>query len=159
MIAHSQVVGNHSLKLSTFSVSYNYEYSFNNQVSVTGRAGLIMPTILWTSSGFHYSLNPFIGAEGRYYYNYEKRRLSGKSTMFHSGNFLSIDCKYIFGALKNSETLKNNTGFLISPNWGLKRVFKNKMFFELSPGLNLFYTEESNFYISPRANFSFGIIL
>lgn len=157
IVGQSNSKGNSSIKLSTISLSYNYEYSVSEKFIVIGKAGLFVPALLWNSDDFYYSVNPYIGLEGRYNYNILKRKSAGRNTAYNSSNFLAFDCKYIAGALNKSDNINDNSGFLISPIWGLKRVLKNKIYYEFSPGLNFFYSN-SNAYITPRVNFSIGFI-
>ncbi len=157
LVAQSNALVNSSIKLSIISLSYNYEYSLSQKVAIIGKAGLYVPALLWNSDDFYYSINPYVGVEGRYNYNILKRKSAGKNTMYNSSNFLALDCKYIAGALNKSDNVNNNSGFLISPVWGLKRMLKNKIYYEFSPGLNFFYSN-SNSYVTPRLNFSLGFI-
>jgi hypothetical protein len=160
---HTQT--NTSVTLNTFGAGINYESAWGQRGSIIARAGLIVPVMgnNWVGD-FNYSLNPEVGVEARLYYSLDNRAKKGKNTGLNSADYLSMDCRYIFGPIASdihdfwgNHYDENLRGLLISPNWGMRRVYGGHWVFEFSPGLN-FFVEPALVTITPRANFKFGFV-
>ncbi|PPK86037.1 hypothetical protein CLV84_2954 [Neolewinella xylanilytica] len=72
----------------------------------------------------------------RWYYNYNKRFVRGKSVYRNSANFLTVRSTFLPGFLigKSNGALRPMTGFTVIPSWGLRRPL-GKLILEASAGL------------------------
>jgi len=89
-------------------------------------------------------------ASTRFFYNIEKRNISGKTTEKFSGNFISLSI--LAGILSSS------TYIVFAPTWGLQRNWGKWIHFsfELGPGITD-DTESYNLPIIPYAEVKFGV--
>ncbi len=148
---------NHSIYLNLIGLSYGYEQSIGGKFSILGHAGLMTPYWGWaSSSGIFYSVNPYIGIEPRFYYSLNKRYNKGENTSFNSANYLSIDLAYMFKPILKKDVVSSG-GFLISPTWGLRRVFRDFWLLEFNLGVNCFISHYVGW--SPKIDLKFGIVL
>lgn len=166
--AQTKTMSNHSLTIHTFGTSYNYEQSLGSKITLTGSLGLMMPYWAWTiqSHGWAYALNPIVGLDPRFYYNLETRNNKGKNIKYNSANYLSVECLYLFRPAVSDNTSLLSGG-IISPNWGIRRVYSDRWLLEFSLGVKCFWGSEehlsglqkSKFSWGPRINLKFGIVL
>jgi len=73
----------------------------------------------------------------KYYYNLKKRGIAGDNTANNSGNYVSIDFKYISNwfSLFNTDNIATANSIGIIPTWGLRRNFSENFNYEFNIGL------------------------
>lgn len=137
-----------SLNLDLLGLQYNYEkplsksFTINYHGGLTGSLGYSSTTINWDEDGKYstddwiYSVRGVVGTDFRYYYNLASREAKGKNTRKNSANFLALDVQYITPAIISHRENKEYMT-LLTPYWGLKRVFKNNILLELNLGYNV----------------------
>ncbi|MCL2098156.1 MAG: hypothetical protein FWH23_05285 [Bacteroidales bacterium] len=164
--AQTETVSNHSVSLHLISTTYNYEHPLSKKMTITGSVGLAIPYWAWhiSSNGWAYAINPVLGLEPRFYYNMDKRNSKGKNTNYNSANYLSLDCYYMFKSVANKNTSRLS-GMIISPNWGIRRVYNGRWLLDFSLGIwcfqgsaEYFLGSESRFSWAPRINLKFGVV-
>ena len=157
--AQTKTMSNHSIAINTIGTSYNYEQALGGKMTLIGSIGLTMPYWAWhiPNSGWAYAINPVFGLEPRFYYNIDTRSNKGKNTNYNSANYLSLDCYYMFNPIANQNTLIH-PGIIISPNWGIRRVYNDRWLLEFSLGAWCLFDAESQISWAPRANLKFGIV-
>lgn len=133
-----------SVGFKLLGLEYYYEQPLNEKFTVNLHGGLAGELGYYRFSfgswyedeGWMYSLRGVVGADFRYYYNLAKRDRKGKSTYRNSGNFWAVDIKYLTPALV-AEHFGSEYMILASPYWGIRRVYKSNLFYELNLGLNI----------------------
>jgi len=161
--AQTRTVSNHSVTIHTLGATYNYEQPLSEKMTIITYAGLTTTSLFWSrsgwseSSGFHYSLNLGLGLESRFYYNMEKRNSKGKNTNYNAANYFAVDCRYLFKSIASQNTA-SVSGILISPSWGIRRVYNGRWLLEISPGINFIIDSYSNVSWMPRIKLKFGIV-
>ncbi len=158
MSAQSRIMSNHSVGLKTNGLEYAYEQALGGDFSIVGHAGieanLWLDFIEMFAGDNSYNLNPAISIEPRYYYNMARRLRRGKDAGGLSADFISLETKYIFESI----VPKNEGAYypiVISPTWGLRRVWRDKWLLEFNAGLN-FYRDKDDTSCGPRLNLKFG---
>lgn len=156
----------HSISANIIGLEYNYELPLGKTTTMVFHGGVagelaysnsslfVFDEKLVTKDAWHASLRGTVGADFRYYYNFEKRARKGKSLKDNSGNFLSLDLQYYTPGFytRNMDT-KSVT--LLTPSWGLKRVYNSNLLIELNFGFSVGF-DGSYFGWKPAANFKFG---
>lgn len=73
----------------------------------------------------------------KYYYNLKRREIDGKSTKNNSGNYVSIDFKYLpdWFSVFNKDNIPTPNSIGIIPTWGIRRNFSENFNYEFNVGL------------------------
>lgn len=131
---HSQ----HSAAISLWSagLGYSYEQKIAPAISIAVNPYLVM-------SGYSPSLGVLlqtgVNLEGRYYYNRQKRLSRQKKLQLNAGNFLGMSLRYmyVFYPDLHNNTPNRDNHYLHFPAifWGMRRPLNDKIWFELSLGL------------------------
>lgn len=133
-----------SVALSLLGAEYNQELPLNDRFTVNLHGGLsgelgyyaVKIGSWYDDDGWIYSLRGVVGADFRYYYNLNKRAKKGKSTFRNSGNFWAVDLRYLTPAFAY-EGIDNAYMLIATPYWGIRRVYKSNLYYELNLGLNV----------------------
>lgn len=156
--AQTATVSNHSFTINTIGFSYNYEHALGAKTTIVGRVGLLTPALGWSSwDGFGYSIAPGISVEPRYYYNAAKRLRKNKTVDFNAANYVALNVEYIFEPIAH-HSFTTSPGLLLSPNWGMRRVYNNRWLLEFNTGINCFIDSDFNSSLSLRTNLKCGIV-
>lgn len=162
-----RVEANHSVSLDLIGLDYAYEQPIGRKFTMTGRAGMI-GGFAWGSGFlgdyFEYAIAPSIGAEARYYHSLDRRATKGRRTAGNSASFLSLEARYVFAEGFSSDNVDISGGAILTPGWGMRRVWRERWLFEFRTGLNIqFYSELKTLDLyafridwSPAANVRFG---
>ncbi len=168
-----RVEANHSVSLDLLGpgLGYGYEHPVGRKSTIVGRAGVV-GGLAWGSGFFGdyfgYAIVPAIGAEARYYHSLDRRAAKGRSTAGNSASFLSMGVRYLFPGGIASDGVEITGGTILTPGWGLRRVWRERWLFEFRTGVNLqLYSQLRSgstdlyaFHIdwSPAANVRFGFV-
>lgn len=164
-----RVKANHSVSLHLIGLDYTYEHPIGRKSTIVGRAGVV-GGLAWGSGFFgdyfEYAIVPAIGAEARYYHSLDRRAAKGRSTAGNSASFLSMGARYLFPGGIASDGVEITGGTILTPGWGLRRVWRERWLFEFRTGVNLqLYSRLKTadlyaFHIdwSPAANVRFGLV-
>jgi len=165
-----QAIGQEGLKSSqlkanlvVLGASASYEKSISKRTSLNFEAGLnygfFYAYSAFAGESFGYTLAPTLTAEGRHYYNLDKRVRKGKSIRNNSGNFISLALGYAFAPIAYDNAY-HNPAVAITPSWGIQRAIGRKFSMELLLGYSFRYdsrAEEGS--ATPAIGFKFGYIL
>nr|WP_297308783.1 hypothetical protein [uncultured Flavobacterium sp.] len=108
---------------------------------------------------------PSLNAEGRYYYNLEKREAKGLNMKNNSGNFVSLKAQYYgnFATITSVEKSLIRNQFTIAPMWNFSRNFgKSNFGFEwgIGAGYSVSFQKDysnSKFFIPLDFTFSYKL--
>ena len=157
--------------LSTWRIplGYSYEQPIGRNLTILGGA-TVFPSVGLVRQELYFNAYPTIFAEGRYYYNYQKRLKKGKNVANNSANYIALHVNEIlpisFGRIfryDDSRTiyavgLAGNAVFT-SVQWGVKRSLSKRMSFEAGIGLGVLVAEIVLPIPFPALNFNFGYLL
>lgn len=129
---------NHSISMEVAGLTYNYETPVANKISLIGRLGLQAGVGYSSSFGSYYAISPAVSLEPRFYYNISKRKSRGKNILGNSANFLSINTMYVLNPVIEHKTTSGDF-FVVTPQWGIRRVYWNHFLLEAGAGLNYFF--------------------
>lgn len=152
-----KAVSNRMFYLNTLGVGYAGEQSLGGAFTLIGRAG-ISTHPSWSGSGGWGSVNPMIGIDGRYYYNLSKRHENGQNTVRNTANYWAFSCAYLFETLEITTHMDEGSKVLLSPHWGMRRVYRKILLLEFDAGVNCYIRSRSGVDLFPRANLRFGLI-
>ncbi|MDR2886576.1 MAG: hypothetical protein LBV26_01030 [Bacteroidales bacterium] len=161
--AQTQTVATHSVSANILGMEYARELPLGRKFTLTGRGG-IAAGMEWSKTWFDnktvfsYVIVPVIGAEGRCYYNFEKRQIKGRSTAGNSGSFLSLRAQYYFPWGVGSGNANVDGVTEITPAWGLRRVWSGKWLFEFHAGLGFGVNGYGDVSSGAAANIRFGLL-
>ncbi|GEM51156.1 hypothetical protein HX001_13180 [Empedobacter brevis] len=106
----------------------------------------------YSGSDFDYVLTTRFALEGRYYYNFDRRIEKGKNTTNNSANYIAFKTVLIPDWFTtSSDNLKINPQGALTLNYGLKRSFSKKFFYEFYTGLGISLYEEDRIYYDENA--------
>jgi len=130
----------HSLKASFIGLSYAYEQSISQKLTINLELMLAGGFGSNFIGGDYWLVSPIMRVEPRYYYNYLKRAENSKNTNHNSANYLSLSADYQFGSSfgSNAHALR---AFCLIPKWGLKRAIGNHFIFEFATGIGAYTSE------------------
>lgn len=160
---------NHSASIHILGADYAYEHSLGKNFTLIGRAGLsggwmwsnskidFYDGVIYENNSFYWLIVPVLGAETRYYYGFNRRMEKGRNITKNSANFLSVNIQNYIPYGLSSEGLNIIGQTIITPTWGLRRVWHEHWMFEFTTGLNFgFNYENAGFEWSPALNVRFG---
>ncbi len=129
----TDAVSLHSFSLQIAGFDYSYEQRLGGDFSMVFRAGFIPDEIYVynnISGGQAISLTAGLGlaVEPRYYTNFNRRERLGKTTYKNSGDFV---------ALKVTGGYSDVPVICLTPMYGIRRVWGEHWFGELTTGVNL----------------------
>jgi hypothetical protein len=108
-----------------------------------------------------YALAPKVNVQYRYYYNLEKRKATMKNIASNSGNFIGAEITPLLPPIwiiEDKEIIKEN-GVVLGAMWGLQRVKKDLIVFNLKMGPALRITTEGVSTELLQGTVSIGFIL
>ncbi|HEY0055546.1 MAG TPA: hypothetical protein VGB63_09335 [Pedobacter sp.] len=173
---------NTKLNLEISGVSGTFEKQLSKKVTLVSELGMRTGNGLYLSS-YDFAegwkiYNLFVGLEGRYYYNLNKRLHEKKSVASNSANFLSLGVNYGFKPFISSEIIRRETFDIngqrfiseipveeysllsVSPSWGFQRKIGNHFSLESNFGLDFsYFSNDLNFVVGPAIGFRFGYII
>jgi len=134
---------NHSLALSILGVQYAFELPVDRIATLIVRPG--MQFGYTHGSGFYggsdlfYAILPTIDVEPRIYYNLDNRARRGKRMEGNQGNYFSLLIKNVlpFPVASDVEGDRIVGATLVTPMWGMRRVWGGHWLFELGGGVGL----------------------
>lgn len=156
---------NQSVSIGFSGIDYSYEHPLNDKHTVRLHAGLegtlgyyeLNIGDYWHNEDWIYAVNAEFGADFRYYYNLSKREMKGKSTYRNTGNFWAVDISYRTPSIVASKDIAVSHIVSLSPYWGIRRVYKSNLFFELNLGITAL-THRGRFGCFPFADFKLGYV-
>jgi hypothetical protein len=101
---------------------------------------------------------PFAGVESRFYYGLKKRLREGRITTKNSASFISLQAIYIIPDGFYSDNLNLIGGTILTPAWGMRRVWKNHWAFELNTGISINIPDKGAVSLAPALNVRFGYV-
>ncbi len=167
-----RVEANHSVSLDLLGLGlgYGYEHPIGRKSTIVGRAGVV-GGLAWGSGFFldylEYAVVPTLGTEVRYYHSLDRRAAKGRNTAGNSASFLSMEARYVIpAAIIASDGVEIMDGAILTPGWGLRRVWGEKWLFEFRTGVNIqLYSQLKTVDLhafriawSPAANVRFGFV-
>ena len=160
-----KVQSTQSISIGLVGVGYSYEQAIADKFSVIGRVGVdgaggYRNTDFWgiSESYWFYSFHPSVGAEGRYYYNLQKRAEKGKSIDGNTGSFLAVNCGYLFKPIAKHNVDEKFSGFGASSYWGLRRIWNKHILFEFYAGLDFGWNNYYNNYNESKIGVRLGVL-
>lgn len=151
----ARVVSNHSFNVKTTSAilyagaGYTYELALGQKFSVLGSAWLMADFVspFFKIEGVldkdtYLLLQPAVSIEPRFYYNMSKRAARGRNTNLNSANFLSANFDIVFPSIYGTDGVERDFTFLlITPQWGMRRVYKSGFMFEFNAGASFLFAD------------------
>ncbi|UZR98111.1 DUF3575 domain-containing protein [Chondrinema litorale] len=118
----------------------NGESKLAEQFTLRTEVGVMFDSFGFTSNSDIYTITPELTLEPRWYYNIEKRALSGKPTSKNSANYFSIETSYHpywFMITDGDHNYKREekTNVTIVPTWGIRRSISENFNFEAGIGI------------------------
>lgn len=165
LCSQAQTEKSQSVNLDLLGLQYNLEKPLSKKFTVNYHGGLVgeleysKTSISTGPETIHdeywgYTIKGIVGTDFRYYYNLASREAKGKNIRKNSGNFWAVDLQYITPAI-SSRNMNTNQIALISPYWGIRRVYRNNILFEFNLGYN-FGIYESEWGGSPKIDLKIG---
>ncbi|RAJ89898.1 hypothetical protein LX87_05632 [Larkinella arboricola] len=88
------------------------------------------------------TVNPDLAVGIRYFYNFDRRLEKAKSIRYNSGNYLSVQSRYRFGAVAKNESehvpIGTGSGFGVEALWGFQRTYRRNFYLNLALGSRIF---------------------
>ena len=147
-------------------LGYTYEWAFAPKWTLLGSAWFKGEWNLLNANYYNvygknpvaFIIHPTISAEPRFYYNFMRRESKGRSTALNSGSYLGITASCFFPSIYGSNGVyRNFFHYGISPHWGMRRVYQNKMFLEFHAGIYILMSPYETI-AGPDVNFKFGYV-
>lgn len=136
-----------------------YEVGIQNSSTLFFEVGTIFGLGLDSENDIDVGLFPLLGAEYRYYYNFNRRLSKAKNISANSGNYVALATQYMHGNNLVSEfDLDWQDNFFIGPVYGLQRTSKKGFNFEIAFGAGYFQNNNES-GITFGADFSIGWVL
>lgn len=156
---------NQSVSADILGIKYNYELPLNDKFTVNlygglkGEIGYFAFKIgNWQEEYWLYSIRGEAGADFRYYYNLAKRSMKGKNTRKNTSNFWAINVSYLTPpAISSPKWILPSSILMASPYWGIRRVYKSNLFFELHLGLSV-GVHQGKVGFAELSNIKFGYV-
>jgi hypothetical protein len=154
---------NHSLAFNIFGLHYAWELPVDRVATVIVRPGVQAGTAWLDGFGIgddlYYALLPVVDVEPRLYYNLDRRAARGKRTSANQGNFVSLQIKTVLplGIVSDIHRPRIVGQTILSPMWGMRRVWGRGWLFELSGGMSLNVPWNGDgTLVTPNAGVRFG---
>lgn len=180
-----QALKPHQFKLTTDVFTWNgsYEARLTNKVSLVSAAGIAFGGSSnlgrYSTSQAFKVMNPEIGAELRYYYNFGKRTERKKKTINNSANFFSFSVLRGFMPFTSAELTTMSEFYIdgvrqsdieapieqyatwsIGPNWGIQRPLGKHFSMDIILGAGAEYlSDEAKWYLSPNLQLRLGYVV
>lgn len=146
---------NHSISIEVAGLTYNYETPVANKITLIGRLGLQSGVGYSSSFGSYYTISPAVSLEPRFYYNISKRKNHGKNILGNSANFISVNTWYVFNPVFEHKTSTSDF-FVVTPQWGIRRVYWSHFLLEAGAGLNYFFNTHGDYDLGLMLNLRLG---
>lgn len=153
---------NHSASVGIVGVNYAYEFPLGRKVTVVGRIGLYTENFTLLANKklndmLIIVINPTIDIEPRFYYNLDRRARNGRNTTKNTASFAALQIKAVLPHVWSSDNHSESDGLiLVSPLWGLRRVWNEHWLFEFAAGASLFQRDVDRWEWLPALNLRFG---
>jgi hypothetical protein len=146
------------------SMHYAYEHPLGRLTTVIGRVGVDAGgawgyNMIVGKYGY-WMIAPTIDIEPRFYYGLDRREAHGRSTEGNAGSFISLQMKNMLplGYISDrSMTIVGAT--VLTPMWGLRRVWGGHWLFECTAGYNLAFGWRGSYggslHVGARFGYSF----
>ncbi len=141
-------------------LGYAYEHPLARRATIIGRVGLEIGGA-WGQGLFgsysYWMAAPSVDIEPRFYYGLDRRELHGRSTAGNAGSFLAVRMKNVlpFGYISDSDLVING-GTLMTPMWGMRRMWGDHWLFEFTAGATLAWGWKGGFESAPHLGLRFG---
>ncbi len=140
---------------------YSYEQPLGRLGSIVGRvgaeAGVAWGNNMLTGNYAWWAIAPTIDIEPRWYYGLDRRDRHGRDTSGNAGSFLAMQIKNVLPWGYISDRGLSLTGAtIVTPMWGLRRVWADHWQFEFTAGYSFGCGWESGFSTSPHLGVRFG---
>ena len=96
---------------------------------------------------------PFVRGSFRHYY--DRKRVKKSNLRTNSGNFVTLNTGYYFGALEDVATSLDNY-FFIGPAWGIQRNYNSGIHLSLSLGFGYGNGQNTTAGLASTGHFTFG---
>jgi hypothetical protein len=140
---------------------YAYEHPVARRATIIGRVSA-EAGFGWGSGFFgdyHYlTIFPAIDIEPRFYYGLDRREAHGRSTAGNAGSFLALQVKNLmpFGYISSNRNIELTGGTMLTPMWGLRRVWADHFLFEFTTGPSFGWNWQGGFVASLWIGVRFG---
>lgn len=127
---------------------FNNESKLSNTIALRSEMGIEHDfTVGNHYDGAGFILQPVLTVEPRFYYNLEKRNVSGNKTDNNSGNYLSFKTSYHpdWFVLNLADNYTKTADLAIIPTWGIRRQISSHFSYEAAAGLGyrIVYLQEN----------------
>jgi hypothetical protein len=152
-----------SVKLGLLGSWLAYEQPVSNKILINAEVGYefgIYSDVI--SNGTQFLATSTFSLEPRYYYNLEKRKAAGKSTMLNAGNYIALEIQaspnWGTYATDNVNDASITPTAVILPKIGMKRTLGKSVTFELAGGLGYQFTENGGNRLAVGLDLMFGFL-
>lgn len=148
------------LDLGPQGVGISYEPKILHQVSVDLCAGAGGGYNIAEGSIDYELLEPafYFSVTPKYFYNLQKRKQMGKSTLYNSGNYIGVRLKYSRPFERTDDLIRNSV--LVNIHWGIQRAIGKNWLFNSHVGAGYAQDVDYNFgTVYPSLDFAFAYIL
>ena len=127
-----------SAHINVLGVGANYEKAITDKITILGNVNYSTINFSGTGDGLDMDFTVKLGLEGRYYYNFDRRISKGKSTLNNSANFIGLKFDYYTDWLSTYQGMGKDDDFAkLVVNYGIKRNFATKFFYEFNFGAGI----------------------
>ena len=108
----------------------------------------------------YFAFIPTIRAEPRYYYNFNRRVIKEKKTLFNSADYFAVTVAYYpdLFIIANVPDLSFESGVYLIPKWGMQRTIGQRINFQFAFGAGVFFGKfntGSSFGLDIRFGYNF----
>lgn len=137
-----------SADIGLLNVGINYERYLGGFFTLRSRLGLgfgfdFGQDFINGGTYHDYFFTPFVIAEPRYYYNFNRRVEKGKKTSYNASNYVALTATYFFKpfVISNAPYGEYQDEFSLIPKWGIKRTIGQRFNFEFALGAGLSFSK------------------
>ncbi len=155
----------HSLSLSIIPLGAGLYYSYEQPLWRTGtiigrvgaEAGVAWGNNMLSGNYGWWAIAPTVDIEPRWYYGLDRRDRHGRDTSGNAGSFLAMQIKNVLplGYISDRD-LRLTGATIVTPMWGLRRVWADHWQFEFTAGYSVSLGWEAGLTHSPHLGVRFG---
>jgi hypothetical protein len=151
-------VEKNQFKIDFLSPGITYEHGLSTNNSLFTELGLGLGYKYDDYFGSTFIAYPFVLAEFRHYYNFERRNRKGKNVSRNSGNYLGFNAIYNFEPITNQQ--QNFVGSTnLSALYGFQRTYKSGFNLGLQAGVGYSIAKSDDDGFFPYLRFTIGWVL
>lgn len=145
-------------KINMLAPGISYEHGLSEKSTLLGELGT---GFLYTSEGGEsFSVFPYVSAQYRHYYNFEKRAKKGKNTLNNSANYITFITNVSSGkAIIGKRDYISDVYFGIGPAWGIQRTYKSGFNLDLNLGVGYGFGNNEKGKFIPMLNLTLGWVI